>query len=258
MTEIYGYIYKIVNTINNKVYIGQTIQRPSKRKSGHLDELRRNKHHSGHLQNSFNKYGEDNFKFIVLNYATDKKTLDNLEIIYMDKYMSLNSDYGYNIKNGGSNGKHSLKTRKKIGKANSGTNSPNYGKPLSQAARENLSIKLKNRVFTKEHRKNLSESLLGEKHPFYGKHLSPTHRKKISNALKGKPLSESNKKGIRKAQQGKGIFGFTGANYLKHLDPEKHPWQSKITYNSHQKHLGIFEDPLTAEMIYKFVFNELI
>ena len=60
-------IYCIVNKINNKVYIGQTKQKFVKRYWHHLWCLRKNKHDNRYLQKSFNKYGEQNFKFIVIH-----------------------------------------------------------------------------------------------------------------------------------------------------------------------------------------------
>ena len=59
-------VYALVNTINNKMYIGSTIMSFSKRCNHHVNRLRNNKHKNQHLQNAFNKYGEDNFKIVVL------------------------------------------------------------------------------------------------------------------------------------------------------------------------------------------------
>lgn len=58
-----GCIYQIRNILNGKIYVGSTWKPLRKRKSEHLTKLRTNKHSSPHLQNSFNKYGEDNFMF---------------------------------------------------------------------------------------------------------------------------------------------------------------------------------------------------
>ena len=58
-------IYKITNTTNNKVYVGSTKDYLS-RKRCHLCQLRKGKHHSKYLQRSYNKYGEENFKFELI------------------------------------------------------------------------------------------------------------------------------------------------------------------------------------------------
>lgn len=59
-------IYQIRNLVNNKFYIGSTQHSFNKRKGEHLAELRKNYHFNKHLQKSWNKYGEENFKFEVI------------------------------------------------------------------------------------------------------------------------------------------------------------------------------------------------
>ena len=51
-------IYKIVNEENGKVYVGKSVD-VKERKYKHFDKLRRDEHPNPHLQNSFNKYGEN-------------------------------------------------------------------------------------------------------------------------------------------------------------------------------------------------------
>lgn len=90
-------IYKIENTKNGKVYIGSS-KRLNGRKYDHFYNLENKKHGNKYLQNSFNKHGEDNFKFEVLMYCSE----DNLEFYEqkaMDEYNACNSKYGYNSSN---------------------------------------------------------------------------------------------------------------------------------------------------------------
>jgi len=63
--EMNSGIYKIENTINNKIYIGSAINFKN-REWHHFSELKFNKHHSIHLQRSYNKYNKENFEFIRL------------------------------------------------------------------------------------------------------------------------------------------------------------------------------------------------
>lgn len=92
-----GYIYKIENTVNNKVYIGQTVRNPIIRKEEHFNNLYNGTHHNSHLQYSFNKHG-DVFKFEIIEECPDEK-LNEREIALIEEY---NSYYkGYNETKGG-------------------------------------------------------------------------------------------------------------------------------------------------------------
>lgn len=61
-------IYHICNKITGDVYIGSS-DSLSRRFKAHINLLRRDKHHSLHLQNAWNKYKEENFTFEVLEYV---------------------------------------------------------------------------------------------------------------------------------------------------------------------------------------------
>ena len=58
-------IYKIINTVTNKCYIGST-SNLKQRISQHFSNLNKNKHPNVHLQSSYNLHGKDCFKTIVL------------------------------------------------------------------------------------------------------------------------------------------------------------------------------------------------
>lgn len=92
-----GYIYKITNTVNNKVYIGQTIRNPLLRKEEHFNNLSKGIHHNSHLQSSFNKYG-DVFEFEVIEECPDEK-LNEREIALIEELKSYYK--GYNETKGG-------------------------------------------------------------------------------------------------------------------------------------------------------------
>lgn len=106
-------IYKITNIINNKSYIGQSIDL-NRRLKEHKRELNKNNHKNVHLQNAYNKYGKENFKFEILGEypITD---LDNIEKKLIKQYKTDNRQYGYNIEKGGNLNKFiPLETRKKM------------------------------------------------------------------------------------------------------------------------------------------------
>lgn len=108
-----GYIYCIRNKINNKKYIGQTaLKRGCKyRFLGHIELLKRNKHYNKNLQEDFNKYGMDNFEFIILDEFTFtnkellKKVLLDMEKFYINLWDTENNTKGYNNKFVGMNSK---------------------------------------------------------------------------------------------------------------------------------------------------------
>lgn len=80
-------IYKILNTVNNKCYIGSTIQGFSLRWSQHRTELYRNIHTNPYLQNAWNKYGKEAFVFIEqerLNNETDINKIRKREQYWLD------------------------------------------------------------------------------------------------------------------------------------------------------------------------------
>lgn len=58
-------VYQITFKNSDKRYIGSAIKL-SNRKKSHISQLRNNKHPNKHLQNAFNKYGEENYIFKIL------------------------------------------------------------------------------------------------------------------------------------------------------------------------------------------------
>lgn len=96
-----GYIYKITNDINDKVYIGQTSRDIDTRFAEHCSETRGN----SRLHNAIQKYGWLHFK-VELVETVQLKELDEREIYWIKYYDSTNQDKGYNIAPGGSQSFH--------------------------------------------------------------------------------------------------------------------------------------------------------
>ena len=76
-------IYKFTNIITGKIYIGSAINL-RKRFVQHRSSLRLGTHHSIYFQNAYNKYGESNFVYNILEYVTDKTDLLLREQYYLD------------------------------------------------------------------------------------------------------------------------------------------------------------------------------
>lgn len=94
-----GLIYRITNTVNNKVYIGLTTVSLEKRWNGHMNGARYNTKHP--LYNAMRKYGVDNFIMEKIDETNDFEELGLLERKYIKEYDSTNREKGYNITHGG-------------------------------------------------------------------------------------------------------------------------------------------------------------
>lgn len=90
-------IYQIRNLVNNKIYIGST-KNFIIRKRSHFNNLRENKHKNNHLQNSFNKYGEQNFVFEIIEIIENIEELIGKEQEWINKTECYNESKGFNIR----------------------------------------------------------------------------------------------------------------------------------------------------------------
>lgn len=92
-----GYIYKITNKVNNKVYIGQTSRNIRERYHEHL-RCSETSSSNQPLYNAMKKYGKEAFE-VTLVEMCDANLLDDREIFYINQYDSYNN--GYNATIGG-------------------------------------------------------------------------------------------------------------------------------------------------------------
>ena len=222
----YHLVYKIVNTVNGKIYIGK-----HSTKDPYDDYMG-----SGvRILQAIKKYGLENFtKEILFCYNCEENAfLKEAEIVNEEFIKSENT---YNVVLGGymNNGswcgknapmygkKHTKETKEKLSKAHkgkqTGKNNPMYGmfgeknpfygrkhtketkEKLSKAAKERKGSK--NPYYGKTHTKEAKDKISkakcgkcsGENNPMFGKHLSYESKEKISKALKGKLSNEKNPK----------------------------------------------------------------
>lgn len=111
-----GLIYKIENHINNKVYIGQTINSITRRYNGTSIETIFKNMHNEHLKNSMRKYGLDNFSIEVLVESDSIDELNYYERYYIESFDSMNPNHGYNKREGGYNNRASNELKKRFSK----------------------------------------------------------------------------------------------------------------------------------------------
>lgn len=113
-------IYGIQNKINGCIYIGKTGMNFGDRWDSHRALLRSNKHFNLYLQRAWNKYGEENFEFIIVEEC-NVDDINDRERYYIQFYRE--QDLSYNLADGGEGGaflgKHlSEETKRKIGEKN--------------------------------------------------------------------------------------------------------------------------------------------
>ena len=105
-----GYIYSIINKVNNKRYVGKTVNL-DRRLQRHWIELKNNNHHSIKLQRAYNKYGKDSFKVEYEQYnVKDEEELYRLEIQTIQKYNSYYDGYNQTLGGEGNNTIFDFKT----------------------------------------------------------------------------------------------------------------------------------------------------
>lgn len=252
MIKIQG-IYKIKNLLNNKIYIGQSID-INKRLWEHKRKVIKN-NCKYPLYKSIRKYGTENFEFIIIELVTDYLKLDEREQYWMDYYKSYNKEYGYNLSptSGGSNTgfKQSEETKKKMAEARKGFKHSKESKekmsiskkgkkikPMSEKTKKKLAVFRLGKKLSHESKQKVSLSKKGIKRKeetknkiaqtLKGRKLSEEIKIKISAALTGrknKPLTEEHKRKIGLGNKGKIISEETKK---KMAESAKLRWQKKI------------------------------
>ena len=172
--EIKAGIYCIENITTNKKYIGQSID-INDRWRRHIGELNHNLHHNDYLQKAWNKYGEDDFKFYILEYC-EENDLDEKEIYYIDFYNTTDRKYGYNLKSGGQFNCHPTEeVRNKISESNKKAYQNQGLRDLrsTNALKQWSDPEIKNKI-------------MGSNNGMYGKHHTEESKQKMSRNRSGK------------------------------------------------------------------------
>jgi len=192
-------IYLLTNTINGKVYVGQSTnieERWSGYKSSGPPPRQRK------LYNAFRKYGADAFRFEVLEVCPcDVGALNEAEVRLGLLFRAVED--GYTCRLGGrgwavvgdearrkiseahKGKKHSEETKRKISEAQK-------GKKMSDDARRKMSEAQRGRKLSDEHRRKMSERQKGKKH-------SGETRRRISESNKGKKKSDEHRRKLSRA-----------------------------------------------------------
>lgn len=205
--KYFGYIYKTINLLSKKIYIGQ---RKGKFDSSYFG--------SGKLiKQALKKYGEINFSVKLLSTGVSRSNLNFLEIKFIKEYREyLGRENLYNLSDGGyqrnsgyshseearekmrqsrlgkipwMKGKHHTeKAKRALSKANKGIKPSleirlklsisNTGRKHTEETKKRISLSHRGKIFTKEHRRNISLNHKG----MLGKKNSEETKKKMSIA----------------------------------------------------------------------------
>jgi len=193
-------IYKIVNKIDGKCYIGSSgnILEPNVgRWYNHKHMLRNNNHDNIHLQRAWNKYGENNFDFIIVEEVPEKDLLiveqKHLDIIDKERCYNLTYIAG------------------KI--------------EMTDETINKISVKAKQRLSNKEN------------HPMFGRHHSEK-TKKLIGKTSPKYGEENGMYGIHRS--GKDAPGYgKGKNITGHKNPRfNHTIHNFYNLNTKEKFAG--------------------
>ena len=98
-------IYCIINTVNNKKYVGKS-KNIYMRIIQHISNLnKKSKDENRYLINSWHKYGRNKFDYFILEYLPlDEKLLSERELFWIELLNVLDKNFGYNLRKDSSTG----------------------------------------------------------------------------------------------------------------------------------------------------------
>lgn len=192
-------IYQLVNTSNGKRYIGRTVNF-TKRKQMHLWRLQSNRHFNKHMQSAWN--AGQRFVFEIIEEC-EVSECNKKEAFWIKHYKTQDSEFGYNICEGGktTEGFHFTEEQKaKISKANTGRH---FSEEVINARRETLKKRLlQDKTFAEELRKKQSEAIKGRKPWNVGIKHTDEFKRKVSEKLKGRIITEEHKNKLKELYSG--------------------------------------------------------
>jgi group I intron endonuclease len=191
-----GSIYLITNNVNNKVYVGKTIQSIALRWKRHRHNARHNSNASPHLYAAMRKYGVESFRIECIGTAATNEDLNALEQHWIAFYKSRQT--GYNLRAGGEGGPHSSVTRHRMSVASRHipTRSAEWLKSIPQF----------HPPLSPERKESIRQAMLGNKHRSGKKHSAATRliMRAVHTGITHK-VSEQGLANMRAGQAGKTI-----------------------------------------------------
>ncbi len=240
-----GTVYCATNLVNQKVYIGQTVGDPKRRKDGHRFAC---KVGGGYFNHALRKYSIESFEWTVLCEVSAptkllvKEYLDIAEKMYIQQHDSMNNSKGYNLTKGGGGSigyTHTESAKKKMSEAHKGEKSSLFGKHLSE-----------------ETRNKLSKANKGKNHPMFGKHLPEETRRKMSESHKGKEIPLETRKKMSESRKGIHISLKTRKKLSKASTGENNPMFGKHHSEETRKKLSESQQGEKSPMFGKHISKE--
>lgn len=163
-------VYVITCVPTGKVYVGHSTRIKDRLEKEHLPSLRAGAHPTKHLQNAWNKYGEDAFAFETL-FEMPGATVEEL----VDAEIEIWTLFSPNVFN-------AFKPRLPV--------------DFTVEVRRNIGVLHKGRKLSPETKAKISASSKGRRH-------TPETRVKIGNVMRGRKLSPEHKAKLSEAKRGK-------------------------------------------------------
>ena len=200
-----GCIYRILNKLNGKSYIGQTVyDSPKKRWNTHMNNCKNDKHQE-HLYRAIRKDGIENFEMSII-YTCNKEELSELECKFIKEYNTF-GNMGYNMTSGGEGRrdcKASEETKRKISLAGK-------GRVPTEETRKKLSLANMGHKCTEETREKIrktstrvvkkAETIEKHKVALSKRIIKDSTREKLRKNMLGKPKSPDHIINIKKAKR---------------------------------------------------------
>lgn len=242
------YIYKITNLINNKVYIGQTINF-NRRCKQHKNLLLKENHTNKNLQADYNLFGITAFQFEIIDIV-DKNQAEQIETYWINYYGGIESDNTYNITNLFT---CNNQVKESISKANVGNIRTQDMKQKEASSKLKLyqtsaGVKIKQQIS-----KSLKSYYNSDKGIKQRKKLSKQRKEaNLTNLMKGKHLTEETKQKISKANKGKQAWNKNKKGLYKHSQSSKEKLRKASTKYS-KNFINILREDYKELQSYKAV-----
>lgn len=222
---MYGLIYKIINKINGKIYVGKTNdfnRRMAEHKRANL-----------YVDKAIRKHGWENFIVEVLEECETPEQLNEREIFWIAELNS-KSPNGYNLTDGGDGGKTC-----------SGENSPCFGRHHTAETRARMSLSHMGKKNSEEARDKISKRQLGNKNALGHRHTAES-RAKMAAANKGIPKTLEQCMKVSISKRGNSPF----KNLLNAINGRQ------LTYRKLAESMGLAHQSISRKMSCKRKFTE--